>query len=307
MSPNKIVVVGSSNTDMVIYSDRIPRPGETILGGTFKMNPGGKGANQAVAAARLGGNVSFVSSIGSDIFGKESLSNFNEAGIDSQYVSIQAGTPSGVALILVDAQGENSIAVASGANSSITTADIDKATPAIQAAQFMLIQLEIPLPIVSYCLEIAEQENCKVILNPAPAQALDDKDLQRISIITPNETEAEILTGITVTDLESARKAATALRDKGIEYVIITLGSQGAYVLTSTMDQIIPTQKVTAVDTTAAGDTFNGALAVALSENMELKEAVAFANRAAAISVTRKGAQASVPFRKELTDLLTTK
>ncbi len=292
---------------MVIYSDRIPRPGETILGGTFKMNPGGKGANQAVAAARLGGDISFVSSIGDDIFGKESLNNFNEAGIDSQYVGIQTGTPSGVALILVDAKGENSIAVASGANSSITTSDIDKARSAIRASAFMLIQLEIPVPIVSYCLEIAAQENCKVILNPAPAQALSDEDLKRVSIITPNETEAEILTGITVNNHESAHKAATVLRDKGVEYVIITLGSQGAYVLSSTVDEIVPAQKVTAVDTTAAGDTFNGALAVALSENMELKEAVAFANRAAAISVTRKGAQASVPYRKELTDYLTTK
>ncbi len=271
------------------------------------MNPGGKGANQAVAAARLGGNVSFVSSIGNDIFGKESLNNFSEAGIDSQYVTVQEDIPSGTALILVDAEGENSIAVASGANSSITTSDIDKAIPAIQAARYMLIQLEIPLPIVSYCLEIAAQEHCKVILNPAPAQALDDKDLQKVSIITPNETEAEILTGVEVNDFDSARKAAIILRSKGIENVIITMGSEGAYVLTSTIDQLIPTKKVTAVDTTAAGDTFNGALAVALSENMELKEAVAFANHAAAISVTRKGAQASVPFRKELTDSLTTK
>lgn len=302
MSSSKIVVIGSSNTDMVIYSDRIPSPGETIIGGTFKMNPGGKGANQAVAAARLGGAVNFVSSIGEDIFGKESLNNFEEAGIDSQYVSIQKNTPSGIALILVDAEGENSIAVASGANSSITTEDIDEARPAIRSAGFMLIQLEIPVPIVSYSLEIAAQENCKVILNPAPAQALSDEDLQRVSVITPNETEAEILTGITVDDLDSARKAAITLRSKGIDNVIITMGSQGAYVLTNTINELIPAPEVTPVDTTAAGDTFNGALAVALSENMGLKEAVAFANQAAAISVTRKGAQASVPFRKELTD-----
>lgn len=301
MKKNRIVVIGSSNTDMVVYSQHIPKPGETVLGGKFKMNPGGKGANQAVAAARLGGNVMFVASVGSDMFGKESVQNFKSAGIDSSLVTIRENVASGIALILVDEKGENSISVASGANSSITIADIERARPAIKKASFLLIQLEIPLPIVSYAISVATQEQCPVILNPAPALHLSDHILEAVSIITPNETEAEILTGIKVIDTNTAKQAAIALRKKGVQKVIITLGAKGAFILTDEIEVMVPVMPVTPVDTTAAGDTFNGALAVALSEGMDLISSVRFANQAAALSVTKEGAQASIPSRSELT------
>lgn len=296
----EILVIGSSNTDMVVQSGHLPAPGETILGGSFLMNPGGKGANQAVAASRLGGNVTFVTRTGDDVFGKQTIQNLQQEGIHTDFVSIDPELPSGVALITVDAQGENCIVVAPGSNMALHPDDLDPVIDRMNMAEIILLQLEIPLETVRYAIEMANRYEVKVILNPAPAQKLPDQMLKDLYLITPNESEAEILTGIRVTDTASAEKAARILRDKGIEQVIITMGAAGAYVLSGKHSELIPAPKVNAVDTTAAGDTFNGALAVALSEGFLILEATRFANRAAAIAVTRPGAQASTPYRHEL-------
>jgi ribokinase len=301
MDRKKILVAGSSNTDMVIRTDHFPAPGETILGGEFLMNAGGKGANQAVAAARLGGNVTFIGKTGDDIFGKQAVKQLNEEGINVSFMALDKENPSGVAMITVDRNGENSIVVASGANGTLSPGDFDKAISELDHSEFVLLQLEIPVPTVEYIAQTAAWKGKKVILNPAPAVPLSDNLLQNLYIITPNETEAGILTGMKVTDEDSAREAAFCLQKKGVEIVIITMGAAGAFYLTSEKSGIIPSIRVEAVDTTAAGDTFNGALAVALSEGKSLEEAIIFANRAAAISVTRVGAQSSVPYRNELT------
>ena len=290
MRANKITVIGSSNTDMVIKASKLPAPGETILGGDFFMNPGGKGANQAVAAARLGGNVSLVAKVGNDIFGQQAKALFEA---DNTY-------PSGIALITVDQHGENCIVVASGANGSLTTKEIDDAKEDILQSNLILMQLEIPLVTVEYATEIASKAAIKVILNPAPATKLSDSLLSKLYMITPNETEAELISGIPVTDFASAETAARYLANKGIRVIVITMGSKGALVFNDNKAIIVSAPKVEAVDTTAAGDVFNGALAVAISEGLDLKEAVEFACKAASISVTRMGAQASAPSRSEI-------
>ena len=300
MNGKKILIVGSSNTDMVIKTQNFPAPGETILGGRFLMNAGGKGANQAVAAARLGGIVTFVGKIGDDIFGKQAVQQLEDEGINVDFVAVDPENPSGVALITVDRKGENSIVVAPGSNGTLTAADFDKAMVLLDESEYVLMQLEIPIPTVEHIAAIAASKQKKVVLNPAPAAKLSDELLKNLYIITPNETEAELLTGIKVTDELSALKAATFLHEKGIEIVIITMGSAGAFLLANGKSEIISSLKVEAVDTTAAGDTFNGALVVALSEGKTIQESITFANKAAAISVTRIGAQSSVPFRKEI-------
>ena len=300
MKNKKLFVIGSSNTDMVIKSEKLPAPGETILGGTFLMNAGGKGANQAVAAAKLGASVVFVAKVGNDIFGKQAIQDFQNVGINTDFVFTDIETPSGVALILVDAKGENSIAVASGANGNLQTAEVAQALSIIQEGDIVLLQLEIPIPTVEFAIRQCFEKKATVILNPAPAQKLDESVYPYISIITPNETEAELLTGIKVTDLLSAEQAANALHAKGIPTVIITLGSKGAYFHTKAVQQLIPSPIVKAIDSTAAGDVFNGALAVALSEGQSFETAITFACKAASISVTRMGAQASAPFRNEI-------
>ena len=302
MNGKKILIVGSSNTDMVIKTQNFPAPGETILGGRFLMNAGGKGANQAVAAARLGGIVTFVGKIGDDIFGKQAVQQLEDEGINVDFVAVDPENPSGVALITVDRKGENSIVVAPGSNGTLTAADFDKAMVLLDESEYVLMQLEIPIPTVEHIAVIAASKQKKVVLNPAPAAKLSDELLKNLYIITPNETEAELLTGIKVTDELSALKAATFLHEKGIEIVIITMGSAGAFLLANGKSEIISSLKVEAVDTTAAGDTFNGALVVALSEGKTIQQAIAFANKAAAISVTRIGAQSSVPFRKEISN-----
>jgi ribokinase len=296
----KIIVIGSSNTDMVVQSDHLPVPGETVLGGEFLMNPGGKGANQAVAASRFGGNIVFISKLGNDIFGEKYRSVLQKEKIDINHVYTDEEAASGVALITVDSKGENAIVVAPGANSTLNRGDIDRAEKEFDDAEFLLLQLEIPLDTVIYSAQKAAEMGKKVVLNPAPARELPEELLSSAYIITPNETEAEILSGIQVKDIESARSAAKVIREKGVNIVIITMGNQGSYIFSGETETHVPASEVKAKDTTAAGDVFNGALVVALSEKLPLSEAVHVANNAASLSVTRLGAQASAPYRDEM-------
>lgn len=303
MPKPKIIVVGSSNTDMIIQLERIPRPGETILGGQFSTAAGGKGANQAVAAARAGGQVTFVARVGRDMFGDQALAGFVQDGINVDHIVRDESAPSGVALIFVARDGENSIAVAGGANGQLSPADVQRAASVLTDASMLVMQLETPLPTVQAAAELAAQAGVRLILNPAPAQALPDALLQRVSILTPNETEAELLTGVAVTDEAAANMAADKLLARGVQTVILTLGARGALVVNAASRQLVAGFVVKAVDTVAAGDVFNGALAVAMAEGQPLPQAVRFANAAAAISVTRLGAQPSAPQRHEIDQL----
>lgn len=295
-----IIVAGSMNMDMVVKTSHLPQPGETVLGGAFFMNPGGKGANQAVAAARLGGDVVFIGKIGSDIFGKQSSQLFDDEGIDTQGILSDEDSPSGIALITVDQFGENSIVVAPGANANLVPHDVEKAFARYPKGKILLIQLEIPMDTVEFAAAHARKQGIKVILNPAPANDRISKLFPLIDIITPNVHEAEMLTGIRITDIPSAMRAAESIYAQGVGNVIITLGKKGAVLLEDGVASHIPAPEVETVDTTAAGDVFNGALAVAIAEGKELADATAFACRAASISVTRFGAQSSIPFRNEV-------
>ena len=296
----KILIIGSSNTDMVIKTKKFPGPGETVIGGSFLMNAGGKGANQAVAAARLGGNVSFVAKTGNDIFGKQAIQLFKKEGINTEFIVVDKNLPTGVALITVDENGENSIVVAPGANANLTPFDLQNVVKEIDDAEIILMQLETTLESVLFVSQLAISKGKKVILNPAPAQKIPEDAFSYLYIITPNESETELLTGIKPNTLEACKQAAEVLIAKGVANVIITRGSKGAYIYNKDIDLSIPAPKVNTMDTTAAGDVFNGALVVALSEQMNLEEAVRFAVVAAAISVTKMGAQSSAPNRSEV-------
>ena len=296
----KIVVVGSSNTDMVVQTAKIPAAGQTILGEKLVMAAGGKGANQAVAAARLGMDVTLVARVGTDLFGDQSIENFEREGICTEFVIRDDGSPSGVALIMVDDKGENAIAVAPGANSQLSEADVNQARERIQLADVLLLQLEIPLTTVCWAARLAVQSGVRVILNPAPAAQLDEELLQAITVLTPNQSEAQMLSGMKIEDQKSAHKAADFLRKKGARNVVITLGAEGVLLVTEEEAERIPGQKVKAVDTTGAGDAFNGALACGLASGESLQRAVRFANLAGAFSVTRLGAQPSMPTREQL-------
>lgn len=298
----KILVIGSANMDMVIKTDHFPVPGETMIGGEFSLIPGGKGANQAVAAARLGGEVSFLSQLGDDVFGAQNLENYRKEGINTSYIKLNPDRPSGVAMITVDKSGENTIIVAPGANEEISVNDIHVAEDFFEAADMILIQLEIQLPVVFEACKLALSLGKKIILNPAPAAELQPEIFKCLFLITPNETEAEKLTGVKVIDEISAKVAAEILLAKGVRHVIITMGAAGAYLHTEEFKGIIPTKKVMALDTTAAGDTFNGALAVALVKGGGMRDAVDFALKAATLSVTKMGAQSSIPYLKEILD-----
>jgi ribokinase len=300
MTKNAILVVGSSNTDMIIKVARIPKPGETILGGEFASAAGGKGANQAVGAARAGGAVTFIARVGQDMFGDKAIAGFVADGINVDYVVRDQASPSGVALIFVGQNGENSIAVASGANANLTPADLKKAKSAFAQSSVVVLQLETPLKTVEAAAQLASSAGARVILNPAPARSLPDSLLRRIYLLTPNESEAELLTGMAVKNETAAAKAADALLARGVRNVIITLGARGAYVAGTQDRGLVAGYKVKPVDTTGAGDVFNGTLAVALAEGKSLLEAARFASAAAAISVTRLGAQTSAPMRKEI-------
>ena len=298
-----ILVIGSSNTDMIARVPRLPRPGETILGGSFLSAGGGKGANQALAARRAGGKVSFVACIGRDMFGDRATADFKRAGLNVRYLRRTRGT-SGVALIFVANDGQNTIAVTPGANAQLSPADIIRARPAFRSADLLLLQLESPLATVKAALKEGLKWKLPIILNPAPAQKLPDSMLRQVSVLTPNETESEWLTGIKVTGISAARRAAESLHRRGVTTVVITLGSRGALVSSGKTQELVPGFKVKTLDTTAAGDVFNGALAVGLGEGLGLISAVRFANAAAAVSVTRIGAQPSIPGRREINDLL---
>jgi ribokinase len=301
---SRIAVVGSSNTDMVVRTPGIPRPGETILGGEFIMAAGGKGANQAVAAARAGGEVTFIARVGDDIFGRRAMEGFIRDGIRVDHIVRDKRAPSGVALIFVAPDGENSIVVAPGANARLSPADIGRAANVITQAGILVLQLEIPLDTVTEAAKLASAAGVPVILNPAPARPLDDSLLARITILTPNETEAEFLTGISIRRKSDMMRAAIALLDKGVKAVLITLGAKGVFAATQEKMEVVPAFKVNPVDTTAAGDAFNGALAVALAENRPLFDAVRFAEAAAALSTTKPGAQPSLPARGDIEKFL---
>ena len=296
----KIIVIGSCNTDMVVKANRLPVPGETILGGTFYMNPGGKGANQAITAARLGANVIFISKVGYDLFGLQAMEIYKSEKINTDYVFTDQTKPSGVALISVDSFGENCIIVASGANQSLSPEDIDKAKDRILEADIVLMQLEIPLQTVEYAASLAYDYGKKVILNPAPVSALSNNFLKKVYAVLPNRIETEMLSGIKVVDENSAYKAAKAISSKGIENVVITLGKEGAFVKERDSFVMTPGTEVETIDTTGAGDVFCGAVSVYLSEGHSLIESVRFANAAAAIAVTRMGAQSAIPYRSEV-------
>jgi ribokinase len=300
----KIVVVGSSNMDLVVKSPRIPSKGETILGGDFIMTPGGKGANQAVAAAKLGAEVYFVAKLGDDIFGRQSLSNFQKVGVKTEYVERTKEARSGVALITVDDAGDNVIVVAPGANLKLSPEDVKKAQPVITSSGAMAAQLEVPLETVECAAKLANDAGVPFILDPAPAQKQSDGFLRMVDILTPNETEAEILTGIKVTDENSAMVAAKNLLDRGVKAVIITMGSKGFVLATKDGAEFVPSIKVGAVDATAAGDAFTGSLGVGIAQGKTLKDAALFANYVAALSVTKMGAQSSMPDAGQVEDFM---
>ena len=296
----RIVVIGSTNTDMVITGEWLPVPGETISDGRFMMNPGGKGANQAVAVARLfakKGVCTFIAKVGDDVFGRDTAARLKKDGIAARLV-VDRKEPSGTALILVDAKGQNVISVALGANGTLLPKDVAPFRREIESSACLLMQLETPLETVEWAAKAAHDAGVMVILNPAPARKLPRSLYSLVDWITPNETEAEILTGVKVTDAASAAKASAVLMKRGVGHVIITMGSKGVYC--GDCGKLFPCRKVKAVDCVAAGDTFNGAFAVALAEGRPVADAIAFAQKAAAISVTRPGAQSSVPYRREI-------
>ena len=296
----KIVVLGSTNTDMTIHDKRLPVAGETISGGTFMMSPGGKGANQAVAVARLSaarGACTFVAKVGDDLFGRDTAQRLKREGIDAKLI-VDRKAASGTALILVDAKGQNVISVALGANGTLSTRDIAPLRKEIENAAALLLQLETPVKTVLAAAHWAHAAGVPVILNPAPAAKLPKALYACLDWITPNETEAELLTGVKVTDVASAKKASAALRRRGVKNVLVTMGVRGCYC--DACGKIYPCKKAKAVDCVAAGDTFNGAFVVALAEGRDVAAAIDFAQKASAISVTRRGAQDSIPLRREV-------
>lgn len=304
---NKLIVLGSVNADHVLQVPSFPRPGETLMGRNYQVIPGGKGANQAVAAARLGADIGFIACVGSDSFGQNIIQSFAQDGINTDYVSSIQSTPTGVALIQVSDEGENSICLSPEANNALDQDRVSIFKDPIQHCDYLLLQLETPLDGIESAIKLAKSSSnsdIKVVLNPAPAKALPNSILNNIDIITPNETEAEVLTGIAVTDDNSAQEAANNLHEKGISIVIITLGAKGVWLSENGKGKIIQGFKVKALDTTAAGDTFNGAFVTALLEGVDTVQAIYFAHAAAALSVTRFGAQTSIPTRQETDNFL---
>lgn len=290
-----IVVVGSANTDMVIKAEHIPGPGETVIGGDFVIAAGGKGANQAVAAARLGAQVTLIACLGADLFGDQAIAGYRQEGIDTSWIVRTSEAASGVALIFVDAHGENSIAVASGANALLTAADIERAEAAITTADVLLVQLEVPLEAVRRAIELGYRAGKIVILNPAPAKEIPLDVWSRVTIATPNEHEIQVVAGE-----PDRERAIDKMLAAGTETVLVTLGKEGVLWATGQKRIPVPAYRVQAVDTTAAGDAFNGGLACALARSMPIQDAIRYANAVAALSVTRMGAQPSLPTGAEV-------
>lgn len=299
-----ITVVGSIHMDFFILLEHLPIPGETVLGKRFVMQPGGKGANQAVAAARLGAKTYMVGRVGNDIFANEVIENFKRNNVKVDYVKRDPETHTGVAFIFVDAKGENMIAVASGADARVSPSDVDDAMDIISKSDVLLLQLEIPIETVVYAARKAYENNVKVILNPAPARSLPEEIFKYIYILTPNRVEAQMLSNVEIRSTEDVLKAARVLMSKGVKSIVVTLGAEGALLISGDREIHIPAFKVKPVDTTGAGDAFNAALAVAIAEGKSLEEAVRWANAAAAIKITRVGAQAGLPYRKDLKEFL---
>lgn len=300
MATGKLVVLGSINADHILNIEQFPRPGETVIGKQYKVAFGGKGANQAVAAGRSGADIAFIACVGADDIGERVRQQLASDRIDTQPIEAIADSTTGVALIFVNADGENVIGIDAGANAAVTPDYLARYQQRIIDAEALLMQLESPLDTVIAAAQLAKQHQTQVILNPAPARELPDELLATVDMITPNETEAQRLTGIAVNDDNDAARAAQALHDKGIATVIITLGSRGVWLSENGNGKLVPGFKVKAVDTIAAGDTFNGALVTALLEGKTMAVAVRFAHAAAAIAVTRPGAQPSVPWREEI-------
>ena len=307
MSKEKITVMGSFIVDLMARAPHLPEHGETVKGSHFQMGPGGKGSNQGVAASRSGASVTMITKIGTDPFAQIAMESFQREGMDMRFILRDERYPTGTALIMVDENtSENQIVVTIGACEHISPKEIESARAQIEGSRVLLTQLETNFDAVENVVNIAHAKGVKVILNPAPAppKPLPDSLLAKIDIITPNETEASILTGIKVADMDDAKKAARALKAKGIENVIITMGSKGALVLTDSTEYVVDPIKVTVVDTTGAGDAFNGGLATALAEGLDIAEAVRFANATGALSVTKLGTAPAMPYRNEIEDLL---
>ncbi|EFM95585.1 ribokinase [Actinobacillus pleuropneumoniae] len=300
----KLCVLGSVNADHVIRVPYFPKAGETLKGGHYHIAYGGKGANQAVAAARVRNTslveVDFIACIGADDIGRAMKQAFVQDGINPEHIVEVADQMTGIAMIQVADSGENSIVISAGANANLDESVVAQHQATIERADCLLVQLETPLQAVEKALKIAKANHTQVILNPAPAQPLSDEILANIDMITPNETETALLTGIQVVDEQTAQQAANVFHQKGIQTVLITLGAKGAFLSENGNGEIIAGFKVTPVDTTAAGDTFNGALTIALLEGKSMRDAVMFAHKASSISVTRMGAQSSIPTRAEL-------
>lgn len=302
---NKLIVVGSINADHVLQVPSFPKPGETLTGHNYQVIAGGKGANQAVAAAKLGADIAFIACAGSDNFGQNIIKEFEQTGMNTEYIHNISNTPTGIAMIQVSKSGENCICLSPEANHHLDAHLINQHQQALQNCQYLLLQLETPIDGVEEAVRYAKiNTKTQVILNPAPAKPLSDSLLSQIDIITPNETEAEILTGIKVIDEDSAQSAANVLHRKGITTVIITLGAQGVWLSQNSHGELIPGYQVDAVDTTAAGDTFNGAFVTGLMKDMSIPSAITYAHGAAALSVTRFGAQTSIPTQEEVDSFL---
>lgn len=297
----KVTVFGSFALDLASRADHLPKAAETVIGNSFAMGPGGKGSNQGVAAHRAGADVCMITKVGDDVFGKVALDFYKAEGMNTDYIFIDKNKETGTALIMVDEDtGQNQILMVSGACGNITDEDMEKAKPIITSSKIMLLQLEVNLDANWKALDIANKSGVQVVLNTAPARAISDEILAKVDILTPNEIEASILSGVEVVTPDDAKRAADVFQSKGVDEVVITLGKQGAYVRSGNRDIVIPRRVVEAIDTTGAGDAFNGGFVTALAEGLDTIAAAEFANVVGALSVTKAGAAPSMPYRKDI-------
>jgi len=304
MDRNGILVVGSANMDMVVTTDRFPEPGETVFGGRFGMYPGGKGANQAVCAAKLGGRVFFIGKMGKDMMREKLTRSMKNDGVRLDRLIIDPEESTGIALITVDGKGQNEIVVVSGSNMKLLPGDIERERAVFSHVRVVLLQLEVPVQTVVRTAQLARGRAVTVILNPAPARRLPNSLLAMVDYLTPNETELHQLSGLPVTSIRSVERAARSLIGKGVKNVLVTIGARGCLMVNDMATKLFPARKVNALDTTGAGDAFNGALAYCLGSGASLEEAIPFANSVAAYAVTRPGAQTSMPTMRDLESFL---